>query len=260
MTNSISVRIKRTALGLGAPSQSVNEVAAFMARGEVGGRRFHYQIVAAALQNPNDPNETPWDHMLKMVPDIDQLDLLRSQHDPEYITIVFRGVAEMAGNCNRDEPDNWLNWIGLENDREPHSRASANLDPSPKDKALWKAMDKVAIDWANQLAPDHKDIQWQSKKGDERWTDVPLDSESPEILQYHDPIGSSHHEGGTLFMGDKDNKDKSITDTDGKFHDLNIYVVGPAVFPTIGDANPSLTGLTLARRTADAILGARATS
>jgi choline dehydrogenase-like flavoprotein len=113
-------------------------------------------------------------------------------------------------------------------------------------------MDKVAIDWAKQLAPDSKDIQWQNKTGKERWTDVPLDPNSTE--QFHDGIGSSHHEGGTLFMGDKDNKDKSITDTDGKFHDLNVYVVGPAVFPTIGDANPSLTGLTLARRTADAIL------
>lgn len=50
MTNSISVRIKRTALGLGAPSKSVNEVAAFIARGEVDERRYHYQIVAAALQ------------------------------------------------------------------------------------------------------------------------------------------------------------------------------------------------------------------
>ena len=81
-----------------------------MARGEVDGRRFHDQIVAAALEDPNDPNnpyQTPWDHMLKMVPDIDQLDQLRSQHDPEYVTIVFRGVAEMEGNRDLDKPDDW---------------------------------------------------------------------------------------------------------------------------------------------------------
>jgi len=106
----------------------VNEVAAFIARGEVDGRRYHYQIVAAALQDPNDPNNpyrTPWDHMLKMVPDIDQLDLLRSQHNPDYVTIVFRGVAEMAGYRERDKPDNWLNWIGLEKDDDFFSSSGA---------------------------------------------------------------------------------------------------------------------------------------
>src|SRR5262249_52275902 len=51
MANSISVRIKRSALGLSdKPSRSENEVAAFIARGTAHGRRFHYQIVAAALK------------------------------------------------------------------------------------------------------------------------------------------------------------------------------------------------------------------
>src|SRR5207244_4804271 len=38
----------------------------------------------------------------------------------------------------------------------------------------------------------------------------------------------------------------------------NAYVVGPAVFPTLGSANPSLTALSLARRTAHAIVSAAA--
>lgn len=47
----------------------------------------------------------------------------------------------------------------------------------------------------------------------------------------------------------------SITDTSGRFHDVdNAYAVGPAVFPSIGSANPSLTGLTLTRRTSRAII------
>jgi GMC oxidoreductase len=49
----------------------------------------------------------------------------------------------------------------------------------------------------------------------------------------------------------------SITDTNGKFHGrTNSYVVGPAVFPTLGSANPSLTAISLARRTANAIISA----
>ena len=47
----------------------------------------------------------------------------------------------------------------------------------------------------------------------------------------------------------------SITDTTGRFHGINnAYVVGPAVFPTLGSANPSLTALSLARRTARTIV------
>src|SRR5438093_1488819 len=49
----------------------------------------------------------------------------------------------------------------------------------------------------------------------------------------------------------------SITDTNGKFHGRsNAYAVGPAVFPTLGSANPSLTALSLARRSAQAIVSA----
>jgi hypothetical protein len=51
----------------------------------------------------------------------------------------------------------------------------------------------------------------------------------------------------------------SITDTNGKFHGkANVYAAGPALFPSLGSANPSLTGLSLARRTANAIVSTAA--
>jgi hypothetical protein len=47
----------------------------------------------------------------------------------------------------------------------------------------------------------------------------------------------------------------SVTDLEGRFHHRsNAYVAGPALFPAIGSANPSLTALTLARRTASAVV------
>jgi hypothetical protein len=47
----------------------------------------------------------------------------------------------------------------------------------------------------------------------------------------------------------------SITDTFGKFHNkTNVYVAGPALFASLGSANPSLTALSLVRRTASAIV------
>src|SRR4051794_27763061 len=70
------------------------------------------------------------------------------------------------------------------------------------------------------------------------------------------PIGTTHHEAGTLWMGAPG---VSVTDTNGRFHHVsNVYVAGPALFPVIGSANPSLTATTLALRTADAIVTSRA--
>src|SRR5712692_4228231 len=71
---------------------------------------------------------------------------------------------------------------------------------------------------------------------------------------WQDLLGTTHHEAGTLFMG---SPGSSLTDTNGKFHGhANVYVAGPALFPTLGSVNPSLTALSLARRTANAIVSA----
>ncbi|MBR0799958.1 GMC family oxidoreductase [Bradyrhizobium jicamae] len=242
MGNSTIVRIRRSALGLGKPNQSENEVAAFIARGKAYGRRFHYQIVAASLRE-DVKQQTPWDFVMRLTPDIDQLDKLMSGHDPQWISVVFRGIAEMEDDRSLGAADAWRNSISLE---QGGDRAYVKLSPSPNDNLLWNALDDVAIGLAKQLAGSPKNIQyrvnndWQATQPTE-----------PD----HSDIGTIYHEGGTLFMG---KVKESITDTNGKFHHLpNVYVAGPAVFPTLGSANPSLTGLTLARRTGDAILVAR---
>jgi hypothetical protein len=238
MLNSTIVQIRRSALGLDRPSQSENEVAAFIARGKAFGRRFHYQIVAAALQREG---QTPWDFVMRLIPDIDQLGQLMSGRDREWISIVFRGVGEMEGDRRLNAADAWRNSISL----DQGGKAYAKLSPSDDDNRLWKTVDEVAIGLAKQLAGSPKNLEY--------WWGNKWQKEPPQ--DPHDDIGTTYHEGGTLFMG----KDKeSITDTNGKFHHLsNVYVAGPALFPTLGSANPTLTGLTLARRTGDAILVAR---
>jgi|GEM_PF-5398603 choline dehydrogenase-like flavoprotein len=46
----------------------------------------------------------------------------------------------------------------------------------------------------------------------------------------------------------------SVTDGSGAFHEVpNAYVAGPALFPQMGSPNPMLTGIALARRTAERI-------
>ena len=71
------------------------------------------------------------------------------------------------------------------------------------------------------------------------------------------PIGGFHHMGTTRMA---DDPRRGVTDGYGRVHGLaNLYVAGSSLFPTGGWANPTLTVLALALRTADRIAaGARA--
>ncbi len=73
------------------------------------------------------------------------------------------------------------------------------------------------------------------------------------IEQKRDGLGTTHHEAGTLWMGS--NASDSTTNLDGRFHHIsNAYVASPALFPALGSANPSLTALALARKSAATIV------
>jgi hypothetical protein len=96
----------------------------------------------------------------------------------------------------------------------------------------WQEMEKDAVDFAIAVAGNPANIQ--------------------NIKTVRNGVGTTHHEAGTLWMG---SPGQSVTDSFGKFHHLsNTYVAGPALFPVIGSANPSLTATTLARRTAEDII------
>ncbi|PWG02698.1 FAD-dependent oxidoreductase [Sphingosinicella humi] len=70
------------------------------------------------------------------------------------------------------------------------------------------------------------------------------------------PIGGYHHLGTTRMGSDPRT---SVTDGDGRVHGIgNLYVAGSSLFPTGSWANPTLTIVALALRTADRIAGARA--
>jgi hypothetical protein len=70
------------------------------------------------------------------------------------------------------------------------------------------------------------------------------------LSKRRDGLGTTHHETGTLPMGD--DPAQSVVNSDLRFHFVsNTYAVGPAVHPTIGSPNPMLTGIALARRLGD---------
>jgi len=65
------------------------------------------------------------------------------------------------------------------------------------------------------------------------------------------PIGGYHHMGTTRMGSDKA---ASVTDADGRVHGLgNLWIAGSSLFPTGGWANPTLTIVALALRSAEKI-------
>jgi len=252
LRSNITVRIKRTALGLGAPVGL--ETTALLARGSAAGRRFHFQITAADVSGSN-PEAIMW----SMVPDIDVIGALLANEDPNWVSITFRGIGEMENQGAVDNLDPARSWIDLspETDQWGMRRAYVNLVATANDRQLWQAMDKAAFDLALKVAGgDSANIQYWNAPNN-RWDSAAPQPDANGGGFWRDRLGTTHHEAGTLFMGDPGN---SITDLDGKFHNVeNAYVAGPALFPTLGSANPSLAGLSLARKTAHAIIASTQT-
>jgi hypothetical protein len=252
LRSNITVRIKRTALGLPAAPPKDLETTAFLVRGTgTGGRQFHFQVTAAAVGDTN-----PEKNVFQQVPDIDTLDQIRANQETTWIAMVFRAIGEME-DARSLAPDPAHSWIDLsgEIDQFGVRRAYVNLVPTVNDLALWAEMDTAAFDLAAALAGNPADIQYlqsDGKFGPGRPQPNPV---GPGTSFWNDGIGTTHHEAGTLFMGAPGS---SLTDTSGRLHGIdNVYVAGPALFPTLGSANPSLTALSLARRTALTIVADR---
>src|SRR5262245_4440272 len=248
LRSNITVRIKRSSFGLAAPVDL--ETVALLVRGSALGRRFHHQITAAAVMGPN-PEKNMW----SMVPDIDVIDRLLANQDPNWIAITLRGIGEMEDQRTAGNIDPAMSWIDLspETDQWGMRRAYVNLVATQNDRKLWAAMDKSAFDLALKLAKSPATIEyWNAPAG--QWQSAQPQPDSAGRGFWQDFLGTTHHEAGTLFMGAVG---ASITDSNGKFHGkANAYVAGPAAFPTLGSANPSLTALSLSRRTAQAVVSA----
>lgn len=177
-------------------------------------------------------------NLFTAVPDLDLLDNLRANQDPGWIPITLRVIGQMIGRPSAQPGDTKKSWVNLALQTDPrtgHPRAWVNLEPSDADMTAWQEMENAGVILAKAVAGNSADIQ--------------------NIKITRNGIGTTHHEAGTLWMG---SPGQSVTDSFGKFHHLtNAYVAGPALFPVIGSANPSLTATTLARRTADAIVISR---
>jgi choline dehydrogenase-like flavoprotein len=229
LRSDITARIRRSVIpGLPAPPTDL-EIAALLVRGRTSdGHEYHLQVTASSAASSDA-------YLFTAVPDLELLDALRANQDAGWIAITLRAVGQMIGQPNAQPGDVKKSWINLASETDPRtgtSRAWVNLDPSDADMAAWQEMENAAVALVQNVAGSAADIQ--------------------NVAINRNPIGTTHHEAGTLWMGSPGG---SVTDSFGKFHHRsNVYVAGPALFPVIGSANPSLTATTLARRTADAIV------
>jgi choline dehydrogenase-like flavoprotein len=229
LRSDITAKIKRSAI-IATPPKEL-EIAALLVRGATSdGHQYHFQVTASAGTGSDD-------NLFAAIPDLEFLDHLRANQDPDWIPITLRAIGQMIGHPTAQPGDVKVSWINLAMQNDPRTnrpRAWVNLDPSNADLTAWTEMEQAAVALVNKLAGSSANIQ--------------------NVNVSRNNIGTTHHEAGTLWMGPSG---ESVTDSFGKFHNLaNTYVAGPALFPVIGSANPSLTATTLASRTADAIVTA----
>jgi len=232
LRSDITGRISRSAIP-GLPSTATElEMAAMIVRGVTSdGHEYHFQVTASSGRGSDVT-------LFTAVPDLDLLDAILANQDPAWIPITLRAIGQMIGQPSAQPGDTKKSWMNLALQNDPRTsrpRAWVNLDPSDADLAAWQEMEVAAVTLLNAVAGSAANVQ--------------------NVQINRNKIGTTHHEAGTLWMGDPG---MSITDSFGKFHNLaNVYVAGPALFPVIGSANPSLTATTLARRTADAVVASQ---
>jgi choline dehydrogenase-like flavoprotein len=222
MRSNLIVRIPKTALPGLAGVRGLQAAALVVKGRHVDDRvhHFHLQITASGLQGLDTNAEAK---LFKTIPDVDTVDAFRSMTE-DHVVIAIRGVAEMDANNPRS-------MIRLASARDEFGvpRAFVSVTPTAGDLAAWDACDAAALAVATAFA-GHTQC---------------------EVIAFNrDGLGTTYHEGGSLAMGDS--ADTSVTNADTRFHLVdNVYVTGPALFPTTGSANPMLTGVALARRLAD---------
>jgi hypothetical protein len=263
LRSNVDIRVPRAALTALPATATALEASALFVKGQHqfkkpdgspdGVGHFHFQITASGLSASGTNSEA---ELFKKIPDIDTFDAHRNATDTD-VVITIRAIGEMEPKNDNDFGNSiTLDLDPQQNDEFQTRRAFVNLQPSARDGELWNAMDKASDDVAKVFANGHKIAVIKNGKvipGAENVdpsslaTILPHKFSDASGLGRRDGLGTTHHEAGTLRMGEDPNK--SVTDPNGRFHNVtNAYVAGPALCPTNGSPHPMLTGIALVRR------------
>jgi choline dehydrogenase-like flavoprotein len=241
------------------PSSALQASALFVkGRTAVDGvdRYFHLQITASGLSSLGNDAEA---ELFKKLPDIEHVSaMLRA--DDTHVVLTLRGIGEMSPQ----NPDSKIQLAQFDSDFD-RPAAYVELGDSgggttgasgqtQVDRKVWEAMDRFTDEVALFFASGQP-FEILGKAG-EVTIPVPAGASAADLALYfdharrRDALGTTHHDAGTLWMGT--DPASSVTNAYGRIHDTtNCYVAAPALFPTTGSPNPMLTGVGLARRTAD---------
>jgi len=272
LRSNLDIRVPRAALAALPATAKALEASALLVKGEHqftkpdgspdGVAHFHFQITASGLGAGGSNSEA---ELFKKIPDIDTFDAHKHATD-SHVVITIRGIGEMQPNNGASNVTLDLN--AQQNDEFQTRRAFVNLQAGARDLALWDAMDKASDDVAHvfggglefEVFTPQGVKKAKPASGGQPRTDLktllfytPNNDPNPANRGRRDGLGTTHHEAGTLRLGDDPNT--SVTDANCRFHNVtNAYVAGPALFPTIGSPNPMLTGIALVRRLGDHLM------
>lgn len=182
---------------------------------------FHLQITAAGAKDIGTNSDA---ELYQKIPDIDTVDVFR-QADETTIVMTLRAVGEL-----QPANPNTRITLGNETDENDKRRAFVSIRPTANDLETWQAMDHASDQVRGIFAAVAGAV------------DIPGTR--------RDGLGTTHHEGGTLWMGVS--PETSVTTPNARFHHVvNAYAVGPTLLPNLGSPNPMLSGVALARRVAE---------
>lgn len=225
-------KVLRSALDPGNTLPALLQTGALLVRGTTPQGKFQIQVTASADMGGNS------DALLyAMIPDIDQMDALLASQQAGWISFAFRGASQLTGDRASPVPNpsgRWINLSPFESDEFGIPRAYVQFTTSAVEDALAGTMETCMVALAQALANGNA---------------ANLQMGNPE----RDALGSTYHEAGTLWMGL--DPATSVTDTNGRFHHVaNAFCADQALFVTVGSVNPTLTGLTLARKVSEAVI------
>jgi choline dehydrogenase-like flavoprotein len=227
--SNVFVQIARSAIDPGNTLPAALQTAALLVRGSTPQGNFHLQVTASA-----DPGGNSDALLYTMIPDIDLLDQTLANQQAGFISIGFRGASQLIGDTGSSVPNaagRWINLSPFENDEFGIPRAYVQMNSTNAEDTLANAMDAAIMALANALAVSPANLKVTS--------------------QDRDGLGTTYHEAGTLWMGT--NPATSVTDVNGKFHNIsNGFCTDQSLFVTVGSVNPTLTGLVLSRKVAQA--------